>query len=112
MHTLLLFDFVRKFYKCYQQVSLPPCCLAVPTAPPRRPAAFFRAQPSTPAGDLAPFDSVCRVPCAPVPVPLPVPVCSVYALFMWQGMSMLLPSAWGLSGKEGVFGGGGDGRSE
>ena len=29
-----------------------------------------------------------------------------------QGMSMLLPSAWGLSGKEGIFGGASDGRSE
>jgi len=49
VHTLLLFDFVRKFYKCYQ-----------------------------------------------------------------QGMSMLLPSAWGLSGKDGLFGGGaaGDLRTE
>eukprot|EP00802_Teleaulax_amphioxeia_P019215 Tamp_19438.p1 GENE.Tamp_19438~~Tamp_19438.p1 ORF type:complete len:319 (+),score=60.61 Tamp_19438:32-958(+) len=47
IHTLLLFDFVRKFYKCYQ-----------------------------------------------------------------QGMSMLLPSAWGLSGKEGLFGGGGGGGGD
>lgn len=41
VHTLLLFDFVRNFYKCYQ-----------------------------------------------------------------QGMSMLLPSAWGLGGKETLFGSG------